>query len=154
MTMIHRLIAASALSLALIAVGAPANAQKKACQADVEKFCSKVEPGQGRIRKCLQEHSDELSAECKTALEKRKKAAQTRKAKRTPPAERRAKHQADSQKRAVCTADIEKYCKEFKGKNEQMMACLREHKADFSEECQKKVEQALKVYDQQKAGKK
>lgn len=43
---------------------------KKACKADYKKLCPKVKAGQGRIVKCLQENSAQLSAGCKTALSK------------------------------------------------------------------------------------
>jgi len=40
------------------------------CKADVQKFCSEVKPGGGRIIECLKEHENDLSPQCKAALEK------------------------------------------------------------------------------------
>jgi len=34
------------------------------CQADVEKFCKDVQPGEGRTHRCLRDHLAELSTEC------------------------------------------------------------------------------------------
>lgn len=41
---------------------------QKACKADYKKLCRKVKKGNGRIIKCLQENSAQLSPACKTAL--------------------------------------------------------------------------------------
>ena len=43
---------------------------RKACQADMQKFCGTVQPGRGRMRHCLNEHSSALSAACRDALRK------------------------------------------------------------------------------------
>ena len=46
---------------------------KQACDADVQKFCKDVKPGQGRLVKCLGEHEKELSAECRAKMTEPKK---------------------------------------------------------------------------------
>lgn len=43
-------------------------AQRTACKADYEKYCSNVMPGGGRILACLSKESVNLTAACKAAL--------------------------------------------------------------------------------------
>jgi hypothetical protein len=40
----------------------------KACEADADKFCLDVEPGEGRIVKCLKQNEANLANQCVTAL--------------------------------------------------------------------------------------
>ena len=62
----------SVLLAAVLAAGAaPAHADKGACKADVEKFCKDVEPGEGRIIKCLHEHDNDLGEDCRKKMKKR-----------------------------------------------------------------------------------
>jgi hypothetical protein len=42
---------------------------KAACEGDVKRFCPNLQAGGGRIRGCLKEHSQELSAACAQAIE-------------------------------------------------------------------------------------
>jgi len=39
-----------------------------ACKPDIQRFCSKVAPGEGRVKACMKEHLHELSEPCKEAL--------------------------------------------------------------------------------------
>ena len=43
----------------------------QACKGDAEKLCKNVEPGKGRIMRCLQEHEKELSEDCRENMPKR-----------------------------------------------------------------------------------
>jgi hypothetical protein len=44
------------------------NGPRAACKAEVEKLCSGIEPGGGRIVACLRQNDAQLSAPCKEAL--------------------------------------------------------------------------------------
>jgi hypothetical protein len=46
---------------------------RQACEADAQKFCKDVKPGQGRIVKCLRVHEKDLSPECKAKMTEAKK---------------------------------------------------------------------------------
>ncbi len=37
----------------------------ESCKADADKHCANVKPGEGRMHKCLREHSKELSEACR-----------------------------------------------------------------------------------------
>ena len=41
---------------------------QQACTGDMERFCNNVQPGGGRILKCLREHTQELSLACRQQL--------------------------------------------------------------------------------------
>ena len=38
------------------------------CAGDIAKFCKDVQPGHGRILKCLKGHENELSPDCKSKM--------------------------------------------------------------------------------------
>ena len=40
----------------------------EACKPDAEKLCKNVQPGQGRVARCLVEHKDQLSASCREKI--------------------------------------------------------------------------------------
>ena len=76
------LLAGLGLATALMtAAAAPAAAQaamgkqvREACQADYKALCDGIQPGGGRILKCLEEHKEQVSKECISALEQAKAA--------------------------------------------------------------------------------
>lgn len=48
-------------------VRAARDAVKQACAGDVANFCKGIEPGQGRLMRCLRIHRGELSEGCRSA---------------------------------------------------------------------------------------
>ena len=45
-------------------------AARAACETDIQKLCTGVQPGGGRILACLKQHKDEVSDGCKQAVMK------------------------------------------------------------------------------------
>jgi Cysteine rich repeat len=43
---------------------------RTACETDIQKLCTGVQPGGGRILACLKEHKDQVSDGCKQAVVK------------------------------------------------------------------------------------
>jgi hypothetical protein len=61
-----------AILVALLAPGgasAQTAAERAACKADYEKFCSDVAPGGGRVLQCLAKQKDKLSAACQKVIQ-------------------------------------------------------------------------------------
>ena len=128
-TPVYGALAAAALAGALLlGSGGPVfgedpaemEVKKGVCRADVEKFCGGIERGEGRIRQCLQENRDGLSAACRERLEKREK--------------RRAAFDAS------CGADAKRLCGDKRGK--ELRACMKENRESLSAECKALVKQA------------
>lgn len=116
------------LSLGLMSLlAAPAFAHDEhmsgACKADVEKFCKGVEPGEGRIIKCLKEHQAELSPTCQAKATEKKEEMK----------EKMATVKAD------CKDDVAKFCKGVKEGEGRIMNCLKDKAADLSPKCKEDV---------------
>jgi hypothetical protein len=61
--------AAFAMLLGNGAASAQTAAEREACQADYEKYCSGVQPGGGRVIECLSKQLDKLTPQCKSVVE-------------------------------------------------------------------------------------
>ena len=62
-------VAIASLSLGLATTDADAKSKvRKACKAEVEKFCADIQKGHGRTKDCLKPHMSELSAPCSDAI--------------------------------------------------------------------------------------
>jgi len=59
-------IAEAALAIKMSA--AAINYSVKACEADADKFCLDVQPGEGRMIRCIKEHEAEVSEACIISL--------------------------------------------------------------------------------------
>ena len=92
------------------------------CAADVEKFCSKVPIGGGRIQACLNEHEKQLSPACAAA-------------------------HASMQKQigsivATCREDISRFCSDVSPGGGRIAGCLQEHRSELSPACADRLKKA------------
>lgn len=108
------------MAFALFAAGiaADAGAQQRRdgpCAADARKFCGDVQPGQGRIGKCMKAHEAELSPACQEGMKAR--------------AEKAEKVRED------CKPDVEKFCKGIAPGGGRILSCLRARQAELAPAC-------------------
>lgn len=110
-----------------MATGASAAQNAKPCAEDAAKLCQGMQPGGGRVAKCLKEHSSELSPACKDSMAKTKA---------------RAKAKAKSFRQA-CGQDARKFCKDEKRGGGRIMKCLTLHQEELSPACKEMLDQPI-----------
>jgi hypothetical protein len=74
-TMMNRVAIATIVSAALMTFAASASAQMggfEFCKADAARLCPGIEPGGGRLIKCMKAHKEEVSIGCAKELKKLK----------------------------------------------------------------------------------
>lgn len=104
------------------------------CGSDVDKLCSGVTPGEGRIAACLESKEDQLSDSCKTAWKSTKQDLSKR------------MDQADVAFRKNCGSDVQKFCSDVPSGKGRLWSCLDQHRSDLSNSCktfQAKIEQKV-----------
>ena len=116
----------------LLSVASPmaSNAQDvlEACSKDVDKFCSQVTIGNGRLLACMYAHEDKISDGCDTAMGE-------------------AGDQLDwflaSLRDALekCAGDINKHCSGVEAGQGRIYACLKLKKSELATECKGIVDQ-------------
>jgi hypothetical protein len=89
------------------------------CAEDAAKFCKDVQPGGGRMARCLKEHESELSGACKEHIVQMKQRG-------------RELHES-------CQDDVMKLCKDVKPGGGRILQCLKEHQDELSPECKEKL---------------
>jgi hypothetical protein len=96
------------------------------CKMEIEKYCSQVTPGQGRILACLYAHEDKLSAKCEYALYDA--AAQLERA-----------VAALSYVANECNEDLDKYCESIEPGKGRLLECLDKHEKQVSKRCKEAI---------------
>ena len=87
-----------------------------ACEDDIHSYCADVQPGQGRVLRCLAAAAPSLAPACREVIRgAQEKAAEFRKA---------------------CGRDARKLCKGIEPGEGRILACLQSRKADLSPACQ------------------
>jgi hypothetical protein len=104
-----------------LAGGVSAEEKDRPCAADAEKLCKDVQPGEGRVAKCLKEHSNELSPACKDNIGKMKEKVQ--------------------EFEQACKEDATKLCKDVKPGGGRILQCLKQHESELSATCKEKMDQ-------------
>jgi hypothetical protein len=95
---------------------------RRTCTDEIEKLCKDIQPGQGRIAVCLNEHGKEVTPACRKAvnlvLRQINASLET--------------HQA-------CAADVEKLCAEVQPGAGRIAFCLGTHAAELSPGCNQQI---------------
>jgi Golgi apparatus protein 1 len=92
------------------------------CEGDIENYCSKVTPGNGRLLHCMAAHEDKISGQCSYALY-------------------RAASLLEQLAVAInyvaqeCRTDIETHCGEVVIGENRVLSCLADHEAELAESC-------------------
>jgi hypothetical protein len=114
------------------------------CQADVQKFCKDIKPGDARIMHCLKEHHDQLSPACKAKGDEMHKGMMEMK--------KEMGHDMMEKNHEACKADREKFCKDVKPGGGKIMECMKAHKAELSKDCQA-MHEKMKEHMMERTGK-
>lgn len=95
----------------------------ESCQADIDKYCSMVTPGDGRMLYCMAAHQDKISSECEGALVDA------------------AMILSDVTDRIVdvadaCATELDTYCGDVEVGEGRVLACLDDHDDELGDECE------------------
>jgi hypothetical protein len=114
---------------AILLVGNPVKAQQSlletvanGCKQELEKYCSNVTPGEGRVLACLYAYGDKLSGRCEFALYD---------------AAVRLERAVAALSYAVneCSSDLKKFCGSVEAGEGRLLDCLQKNDAQVSPRC-------------------
>jgi hypothetical protein len=114
----HKIIWIIGLSVLLLAAGG-AMAQeapvRRGCAADFEQHCSGVQPGEGRLRACVQQNFAAFSEPCRRLLLSNIVVVR------------------------ACQEDVQKTCPDIQAGGGRIQACMKDHFAEYSEPCKEAI---------------
>jgi len=106
------------LSLSII-VAADAYAKDNPCGKDIAKFCKNIEPGEGRLLKCLKLSEEDLTPQCKKQLIQIEKAVE--------------------EVQNACADDYAIFCSSLLPGQGRIAACLEKNKKILTPKCKKNL---------------
>lgn len=112
---ISRLAVASLLLMAPVGALAQEATVRQACRTEIEQHCAGVQPGEGRLRACVQENFAAFSEPCKRAM--LSSVAVVR----------------------ACKADVQRTCPGVQPGGGRIQACMKDHFAEYSEPCKQAI---------------
>jgi hypothetical protein len=110
-----------AMLLGTGATGSAAAQRQGPCADDAAKFCKDIQPGGGRIARCLKQHGQELSPACKHHVAEVKRRGQ--------------------EFRAACEDDVIKLCGDVKPGRGRIVNCLKQHDPELTPDCRSQMQQ-------------
>ncbi len=132
-----RFVLLSIVAAAMLLPAVPAAAEESlldyveaSCKGDLDKYCSQVTPGEGRLLYCVAAHEDKLSGQCSYALYE---------------AASLLVELADAvaDVAIACEADIESLCGSVEAGEGRVLSCLDANKAKVSQPCKDAVTKAI-----------
>jgi hypothetical protein len=105
-----------------------ADSVAKGCEKELQSYCSKVTPGEGRVLACLYAHEDRLSGGCEYALYDA--AAQLERA-----------IAALTYLANECSDDLDKHCASVAAGEGRLARCLLDNKAKLTKRCVGAIEE-------------
>ena len=94
------------------------------CAEDAAKYCKDVQPGGGRMARCMKDHENDLSAACKEHIAQMK--------------------QGKKEIHEACQDDAMKLCKDVKPGKGMIARCLNAHREELSPGCREKLPEGRK----------
>ena len=97
-----------------------------ACESDIEKYCSQVTPGEGRLLHCAAAHEDKISGQCGYALYQAATLLEQ-------------VSMAIAYVARECETEIETLCGDLMVGEGRILACLNENEEKIGEGCEKAI---------------
>ena len=98
----------------------------KACESDIQNYCSQVTPGNGRMLHCMAAHEDKISGQCEYAFYQAATVLEQLSV-------------AIAYVARECKTEIETHCSDVVVGDGRMLACLDEHQENVGEGCKKAI---------------
>ena len=115
----------SVLSTAVLAVPADtdgsqkSSAERGACHQQIKAVCGNVQPGEGRLKQCLEANRDKISPNCQQQM------ART--------------HEQHGDKLKACNDDVKRLCPGIEAGGGRLHQCLKQNEASLTPDCRKVV---------------
>jgi Cysteine rich repeat len=97
-----------------------------ACEGDLQKYCSQVTPGEGRLLHCMAAHEDKISGQCEYAFYQTAALLEQLSV-------------AIAYVAQECETEIETLCRDVELGEGRILACLDEHAEEVGASCKKAV---------------
>ncbi len=97
-----------------------------ACEGDLQKYCSQVTPGDGRLLHCMAAHEDKISGQCEYAFYQTAALLEQLSV-------------AIAYVAQECETEIETLCRDVELGEGRILACLDEHSEEVGDGCKKAV---------------